>query len=498
MDELRLAAPGDAPFAFQVAIAGADRPGSPLLFFVTGPDPSGAPEAEVYRLCERTHNGYLDMFATLARRFGTRMPRNRRPPEVPAFSAPYLPLLTENLSAEVLHGYGDPAVIRAGEWWYLVATSNDAPDAFPIARSRDLRQWELRGFVFPRGHKPAWAAEGEGVSDYWAPEMHRLAGEYRVYFAAREKDGHDLAIGVATAPTPEGPWTTPDQPLLRGGVIDPHVVVDRRGAAYLLWKDDANGVWPSLLNHLLHDHARLIPELLPDETDQRTASLLATLWPWIRTREPMERFFVQQLLIEAAIADFTAIRERLRGLQWAEEEPHVRSSIRAVLDAMRTPVWAEWLSPDGRSLLGERTLVMANDQEWEAHLIEGVWVTHYGGKYYAFYAGNDFSTDRYGIGVAVADAPLGPYRKHPEPLLRSTAEWWGPGHPSVAEGPDGDPWLFLHAFFPGRTGYNEFRALLAVPLVLDGDRVAVRPAGDGTGLRLTPSPPHPFTQGGAR
>ncbi|HEX2210849.1 MAG TPA: family 43 glycosylhydrolase, partial [Longimicrobium sp.] len=121
------------------------------------------------------------------------------------------------------------------------------------------------------------------------------------------------------------------------------------------------------------------------------------------------------------------------------------------------------------------------DQPWEAHLIEGVWVARHGGRYYAFYAANDFSTARYGIGVAVADAPLGPYRKRPEPLLRSTAEWWGPGHPSVAQGPDGEPWLFFHAFLPGRTGYNEFRALLAVPLVLDGDDVRVRMDDDAAG-----------------
>jgi arabinan endo-1,5-alpha-L-arabinosidase len=467
MHRQRLAAPDDAPFAFQVVTDGEG-------FTVTGPGADGAPATETQRLREHTHNGWLDLFAALAPRFGTRVPRNRRPPEIPDFRAPYRPLLTENLTPQVLHGYGDPAVIRVGEWWYLVATSNDAPDSFPIARSRDLHDWELRGFVFPRGHKPAWAADGEGVSDFWAPEMHRVGGEYRVYFAAREKDGHDLAIGVATAPTPEGPWNTPDQPLLRGGVIDPHVVIDQGGAAYLLWKDDANGVWPSLLNYLLHEHARMIPALLPDEADQRTASLLATLWPWIRDREPMERFFIQQIMIEAVIDDFTAFDERLRARQWAEEEPEVRRPIRAVLDAMRTPVWGEWLSPDGRSLAGERRLVMANDQEWEAHLIEGVWVHRHGGKYYAFYAGNDFSTAGYGIGAAVADAPLGPYRKLPEPLLRSTPEWWGPGHPSVAEGPDGEPWLFLHAFFPGQTGYNEFRALLAVPLVLDGDTVAVR------------------------
>ncbi len=478
--ELWLEPVEDAPFAFGVRVTGAGSRKSPVTFTVAGPDATGGRATGKYRLRDRTHKAYLDLFAAAAARFGTRVPRNRQRAEVPTFRAPYLPLLTRNLSRRVLHGYGDPAVIRVDEWYYLVATSNDAPDAFPVARSRDLREWELRGFVFPRGQTPPWAAVGEGVADYWAPEMHRVGGEYRVYFAAREEAGHGLAIGVATAPGPEGPWDTPAEPVLRGGVIDPHVVVDDDGAAWLLWKDDANDVWPGLLHRLLHQHGRLIAELLPGEADRRTVSLVATLWPWVRTLEPMERFFIQQALVETVTDDFTAVRGRLVALLEREEDEEVRALIRGVVEAMRTPVWAQRLAEDGRGVAGERTLVLENDQEWEAHLIEGIWIARYGGKNYLFYAGNDFSTMRYGIGVAVADSPLGPYRKRPEPLLRSTAEWWGPGHPSVAQGPDGEPWLFLHAFFPGRTGYNEFRALLTVPLVLDGDEVSVQAADDET------------------
>jgi arabinan endo-1,5-alpha-L-arabinosidase len=478
LKQLWLGAVKDAPFAFQVNVIGAAARKSPVTFAVSGVDAEGARATERFRLRERTHKAYLDLFAAVARRFGTRVPRNRQPAETPAFRAPYLPLLTQNLSRRVLHGYGDPAVIRVGEWYYLVSTSNDAPDAFPVSRSRDLRTWELRGFVFPRGQTPSWAATGEGVADYWAPEMHRVGGRYHVYFAAREAAGHGLAIGVATADTPEGPWETGGAPLLRGGVIDPHVVVDDDGAAHLLWKDDANDVWPGLLHRLLHDRADLIDRLLPDEPGRRTASFIATLWPWVRTLEPMERFFIQQALVEAVTDDFFAVRARLAELLETEGAAEVRGAIRGVLDAMRTPVWAQRLTEDGLGVTGGRTLVLENDQAWEAHLIEGIWITRHGGKSYLFYAGNDFSTIRYGIGVAVADHPLGPYRKRPEPLLRSTAEWWGPGHPSVAQGPDGEPWLFLHAFFPGRTGYNEFRALLTVPLVLDGERVAVRAVDD--------------------
>jgi hypothetical protein len=81
-----------------------------------------------------------------------------------------------------------------------------------------------------------------------------------------------------------------------------------------------------------------------------------------------------------------------------------------------------------------------------------------------FYAGNDFTNPSYGIGVAVADSPFGPYAKRPEPLLRSTRKWLAPGHASVALGPDGGPRLFFHAFHPGTGGYNAFRALMTVGL----------------------------------
>ena len=53
-------------------------------------------------------------------------------------------------------------------------------------------------------------------------------------------------------------------------------------------------------------------------------------------------------------------------------------------------------------------MVLTNDQEWEGHLIEGPFVTRQRGRYWLFYAGNDFASPGYGIGVALADRPLGP------------------------------------------------------------------------------------------
>jgi hypothetical protein len=137
---------------------------------------------------------------------------------------------------------------------------------------------------------------------------------------------------------------------------------------------------------------------------------------------------------------------------------------------MSTPIYAQRLDDEG-NLVGEDRIVLTNDQEWEGHLIEGPWVTCQQGRYWIFYAGNDFGTPAYGIGVAVADHPLGPYVKQTEPLLKSSKTWWAPGHASVAPGLDGSPQLFFHAFFPGSGGYNAFRALLTTPLTFDREEV---------------------------
>jgi arabinan endo-1,5-alpha-L-arabinosidase len=140
---------------------------------------------------------------------------------------------------------------------------------------------------------------------------------------------------------------------------------------------------------------------------------------------------------------------------------------------MRTPIRAQRLAPDGASLNGEPTLVLANDLDWEGHLIEGPWVARQEGRYWLFYAGNDFCTPDYGIGVAVADLALGPYEKRRELLLRSVPSWWAPGHASVAPGAGGEPQLFFHACFPGTGGHNAFRALLTARLRFGRDGVGL-------------------------
>jgi hypothetical protein len=182
---------------------------------------------------------------------------------------------------------------------------------------------------------------------------------------------------------------------------------------FLFWKADTNGVWPRPLATLLRGQPELIESVFASEEDRRTAAFAAAIVPWANTRRPMERFFLMQPLIEAALANWRPVQQALEACGVAG----------AILQAMRTPIYGQRIGEDGASFLGEPTEVLANDLEWEGHLIEGPWVTRQQGRYWLFYAGNDFSTPAYGIGVAVADHPLGPYVKQPEPLLRSTRTW---------------------------------------------------------------------------
>ena len=435
-------------------------------------------ERRVYELPGNEQQQYSDFFRDLSRDFGTRLPHVfAKAEEHPEPEIRWQPLLTENVHPQILAGYGDPAVLKTDEGWWLVATSNDAPGAFPILFSSDLAHWEPRGFAFPEGEEPAWTATGRNVADFWAPEIAKAGGEYWLCFTARQRS-NALAIGLARAPHPRGSWADNGAPLVTGtpvnttgaldgqvsvGVIDGHIFVDEDGDAYLFWKDDRNSIWPRPLAMLLGERPELIERLFATEEDRRTAAFAAAIVPWANQRRPMERFFLMQPLIEAALSNWDKVRQALADYGLA----------RTILDAMTTPVRAQRIAPDGRSLVGEDTIVLCNDLDWEGHLIEGPFVTRQEKRYWLFYAGNDFSTPSYGIGVAVADHPLGPYVKQGEPLLRSTTHWTAPGHASVAPGIDGKPQLFFHAFHPGTGGYNAFRALMTVGLTFSRDRVEV-------------------------
>ncbi|GGK72447.1 family 43 glycosylhydrolase [Rufibacter glacialis] len=476
-----LTSPHDAPFIFKINLRdNHEKDTSEFSIEVTGKDPkTDQVITSSYLLADKSHVAYLNFYDTLAKDFDLRVPLNRRREEKLFVKNNFNTLLNKNIAPTILYGYGDPAAIRVDgkegqekPWFYLLATSNDAPNSFPIIRSRDLTEWEFVSFVFPSGEKPEWAIDGENISDFWAPEMHKIQEEYVTCFVAREKETHELCIGIATSPEPTGPFVSGKEPLLKGNVIDPHIFVDDDKRVYFYWKEDNNDLWPSKLLDFLYRNPLFIKDLFLTKENQVTASFVLTLWPWTQTLKPMERFMVNQVLIEAVVSEFSAFYERLTGFM-AQQPNSIQIEIKSLLEVLRTPIYSQQLTPAGYKLMGDKQKVIENDQEWEAHLVEGTWITKRNDKYYIFYSGNDFSTDQYGIGVGIAESPVGPFTKMDEPLLRSNSEWWAPGHPSIVVGPDGNSQMLLHAYYPGKAGYKQFRALLSVPIQFEPDGVLV-------------------------
>ncbi|WP_207534041.1 family 43 glycosylhydrolase [Desertivirga arenae] len=475
---IELSTPSESPFGFEISIKNnIHRLKESRIFTIRERTNGNGNKIEISDDVEsKEHNAFLNFFQRLSADFGTSVPHNRKIKKaVPDFSFDYRTVLTENLDSNMHYGYGDPAIMKVelqGEnIYYLVSTSNDAPNAFPIIKSRNLVDWQFCSYIFPEGFKPEWAADGESIADFWAPEMHQVGKEFRVYFVARDKHTKELCLGLARASHPEGPFEAEPEPLIKGNVIDPHLFVEDEKNVYLFWKEDNNDVWPQKLAELLYKNPECIPFLFPAGSDQKTAALIITFWPWAKDLEAMERFFVLQILIEAVIERFTEFEESLKEL--AQEKTIIEDRIKEILKFMRTPMFIQQLADDGKTLIGEKVKILENDMQWEAHLVEGMWVTKHENHYYLFYAGNDFSTDQYGIGVAISKHLKGPYIKSEKQLIQSTKSWAAPGHPSVLKTEDGGHLMFLHAYFPGCAGYKKFRALLEIQLHLRSDRVLV-------------------------
>lgn len=112
------------------------------------------------------------------------------------------------------------------------------------------------------------------------------------------------------------------------------------------------------------------------------------------------------------------------------------------------------------------------DRDWAAwHTVEGPCVVGHEGRYYCLYSGGCWETADYGVGYAVADHPLGPWRnegKHEGPVvLRGVpGKVLGPGHNCVVTGPDGGRrFIVYHAWDPDKTA----RRMCIDPLVFTPD-----------------------------
>ena len=129
----------------------------------------------------------------------------------------------------------DPTVIRAENGdYYLYATENTRN--VPIYSSKDLVNWTFVGTAFNDESRPKW----NPAAGIWAPDINYINGKYVLYYSKSVWGGEwECGIGVATADSPEGPFTDHGAIFISTEIgvqnsIDPFFIEDN-GHKYLFW-----------------------------------------------------------------------------------------------------------------------------------------------------------------------------------------------------------------------------------------------------------------------
>ena len=149
--------------------------------------------------------------------------------------------------------YSDPDVIRAGNDYYLTASSFDQVPALPILHSRDLVNWRLIGYAAET--LPFEPQPGGGV---WAPSLRHHDGWFWIYFG-----DPDRGIYMTRARDARGPWEPLTLVKEAKGWIDPCPLWDDDGSMVLVhaWAKSRAGFNSVLhVNRLSADGRRVVDE----------------------------------------------------------------------------------------------------------------------------------------------------------------------------------------------------------------------------------------------
>ena len=129
----------------------------------------------------------------------------------------------------VLYGdYSDPDVCRAGEDYFMTASSFCNAPGLPLLHSKDLVNWRVVNYILKKipGERYDKPIHGCGV---WAPSIRYHEGKFFVCFPMP-----DEGIFMTTAADPFGEWSEPVNIRPGAGWIDPCPFWDDDGKAYLV------------------------------------------------------------------------------------------------------------------------------------------------------------------------------------------------------------------------------------------------------------------------
>ncbi len=124
---------------------------------------------------------------------------------------------------------------------------------------------------------------------------------------------------------------------------------------------------------------------------------------------------------------------------------YYKTDANALRPQQKTIIYGHQLGSDGVSFIGHRHRLIKNTLGWEGDVVEAPFVVGRGKYYFMFYSGYRYCNGTYGVGVARALSPLGPFKKKGDPILHSNAGFAGPGHNSVVR-TGGHDWIVYHAW----------------------------------------------------
>jgi arabinan endo-1,5-alpha-L-arabinosidase len=153
----------------------------------------------------------------------------------------------------------DPSIKKFGDYYYCystdVAYGATVQPGIQIRKSKDLVQWSFVGWVF-NGVLPAIGANyitqtgGTPYQALWAPYIMKVGSEYRLYYSLSSAVARLSVIGLATATSPEGPWTekgivetSKNDASVQTNSIDPTVVVTPAGEHWMYYGSAWDGIY---------------------------------------------------------------------------------------------------------------------------------------------------------------------------------------------------------------------------------------------------------------
>ncbi|PSR55751.1 arabinan endo-1,5-alpha-L-arabinosidase [Adhaeribacter arboris] len=157
----------------------------------------------------------------------------------------------------------DPSIIKEGSYFYCYSTDagfgTTVPAGIQVRKSKDLINWEYVGTAF--NDLPQQGADfikqngGTPFNSLWAPYILKVNNEFRLYYSLSSPTPRLSVIGLATAASPEGPWTEKglvvtslNNSIIQTNAIDPTVVVDNSGNHTFYYGSAWDGIYTLKLN----------------------------------------------------------------------------------------------------------------------------------------------------------------------------------------------------------------------------------------------------------